>query len=117
MTQQLVSKDDVFNLIRGRPSTNKVGSRQVRHRLRKDEQKRLEIARTKGFLLLTASTRNALKNAWHLDCLAYGRTCLYVERNKSGISATKITNDCRETIHLADFSDLRACIENAHRAK
>ena len=59
--------DDVARLIRGKRSKNRVGSRQIRHRLRQDEIQRLSVARERGFLLITSSTRDALRNAWHLD--------------------------------------------------
>jgi hypothetical protein len=73
--------DDVARLTRGKRSKNRVGSRQIRHRLRKDELQRLTVARARGFLLLTPSTRDALRNAWHLDCLARKRPCIFVERD------------------------------------
>ena len=72
--------DDVARLIRGKRSKHRVGSRQMRHRLRQDELQRLSVARERGFLLITPSTRTALRNAWHLDCTARHRPCLYVER-------------------------------------
>lgn len=75
--------DDVARLIRGKRSKNRVGSRQIRHRLRQDELQRLSVARERGFLVITASTRNALCNAWHLDCTARNRPCLFVERTSS----------------------------------
>jgi hypothetical protein len=75
-----ISKDDVARLIRGKRSKNRVGSRQIRHRLRQDELERLSIARERGYLLVTPSTRTALENAWHLDCLANKRPCVYVSR-------------------------------------
>jgi hypothetical protein len=80
-----VSKDDVARLTRGKPSHSRCGSRQIRHRLRLDERERLAIARSRGYLLVTPSTRAALKNAWHLDCLASLRPCIYVERTASGV--------------------------------
>jgi hypothetical protein len=97
-----ITPDDVERLTHGKPSKNRVGSRQIRHRLRLDERERLEIARSKGFLLLTGSTRAALKNAWYLDCQARHRPCVYVERLKEGLSVT--TN--AGTHHLANFEEL-----------
>jgi len=85
---QSVSRDDVARLIRGRRSRNRVGSRQIRHRLRQDELERLVIARQRGYLLLTRSTRTALRNAWHLDCQANERPFVCVERTPDGFLVT-----------------------------
>jgi hypothetical protein len=74
------TKDDVARLIRGKSSKSRAGSRQIRHRLRQDELRRLIVARERGFLLTTPSTRNTLRNAWHLDCRARERPCVFVER-------------------------------------
>jgi hypothetical protein len=86
--KQHVSKDDVARLVRGKPSKHRVGSRQIRHRLRQDELERLAIARERGYLLVTPSTRTALENAWHLDCLANKRPCVYVSRVSAGFLVT-----------------------------
>ena len=80
--------DDVARLIRGKRSQNRVGSRQIRHRLRHDEIERLGVARRRGFLLITPGTRNALRNAWYLDCRARNRPCLFVERANDGFVVT-----------------------------
>ena len=111
MPQSTVSKDDVDKLTRGKPSKHRIGSRQVRHRLRKDEQERLAIARSKGFLLLTASTRAALRNSWYLDCLARKSVCMYVERCAGGLRVTYAQEAHFETISLADFSELAALLD------
>lgn len=78
------TKDDVARLIRGKPSKGRFGSRQIRHRLRNDELQRLSIARSRGFLAITTSTRAALKNAWHLDCLAASKPCVFVQHTEDG---------------------------------
>lgn len=78
------TKDDVARLIRGKPSKSRCGSRQIRHRLRNDELERLSIARSRGFLAITPSTRNALKNAWHLDRLAASKPCVFVQHITDG---------------------------------
>jgi hypothetical protein len=96
-----VSPDDVEKLIRGKPSTSRAGSRHIRHRLRQDELSRLSIARARGFLLVTPSTRTALRNSWYLDCLARGKPCLYVARSSHGFDITGADT-------LADLN--RACI-------
>jgi hypothetical protein len=83
-----LSPDDVEKLIRGKPSKSRAGSRQIRHRLRQDELKRLSIARERGFLLLTSSTRTALRNSWWLDCDARNVPCIYVERTPGGFVVT-----------------------------
>jgi hypothetical protein len=83
-----VSPDDVERLIRGKPSKSRAGSRHIRHRLRQDELKRLSIARERGFLLLTPSTRTALRNSWWLDCQARSTPCIYAERATSGFVVT-----------------------------
>ena len=85
---QTVSPDDVERLIRGKPSKSRAGSRQIRHRLRQDELQRLSVARERGFLLLTSSTRTALRNAWWLDCQARTAPCLYAERSVKGFVVT-----------------------------
>lgn len=77
---EMITPDDVQRLIHGKPSKNRVGSRQVRHRLRQDELERLKVARNRGFLLVTKSTRAALQNSWHLDCQARAVPCVVVER-------------------------------------
>jgi hypothetical protein len=80
----VVTKDDVARLTRGKASKNRCGSRQIRHRLRLDELERMSIARSRGYLLVTPSTRAALRNAWYLDCVAASRPCIYVERTDTG---------------------------------
>ena len=65
-----------------------MGSRQIRHRLRQDELRRLNVARERGFLLTTPTTRNALRNAWHLDCRARERPCFFVERMNANFLLT-----------------------------
>jgi len=84
-----ISKDDVARLIRGRPSKGRVGSREIRHRLRQDELRRLSVARERGYLLRTHSTRTALENAWFLDCKARNIVCYYVERTEKGLAITR----------------------------
>lgn len=79
-----VTKDDVARLIRGKPSKSRCGSRQIRHRLRLDELEQLTVARGRGYLLVHPSTRNALKNAWYLDCVAASRPCKYVKHTSGG---------------------------------
>ena len=66
------TKDDVARLSRGRATRNKVGSRATSHRLRLDELKKLEVAKERGFLVVTPTTRDALKNTWYLWCEATG---------------------------------------------
>lgn len=90
--------DDVARLTRGKPSKNRVGSRQIRHRLRQDELQRLSVARERGFLLMTTSTRTALRNAWHLDCAARNRPCVFVERTTTDmiVSGTHATGTILE---------------------
>lgn len=78
------TKDDVARLIRGKPSKGRIGSRQIRHRLRNDERDRLTIARSRGYLTITPSTRAALQNAWHLDRLAALKPCLFVQHAGDG---------------------------------
>lgn len=78
------TKDDVARLIRGKPSKGRVGSRKIRHRLRKDELERLAVARSRGYLTVTPSTRDALRNAWHMDRLATLKPCLFVQHTADG---------------------------------
>ncbi len=87
------TKDDVARLIRGKPSKGKVGSRQVRHRLRLDEIERLEIARSRGYLLITSTTRKALQNAWFLDCDARDTACVFAERVEDGFAVTQMKGE------------------------
>jgi hypothetical protein len=102
------SPDDVEKLIRGKPSKSRSGSRQIRHRLRQDELKRLAIARERGFLLLTPSTRTALRNAWWLDCQSRSTSCIYVERTQEGLVVTGAGN--LDNIHrtLSTLEDVAA---------
>lgn len=90
--ERAVTKDDVARLIRGRPSRSRVGSRQIRHRLRLNELEQLSIARSRGYLLVNPSTRTALKNAWYLDCVACSRPCRYVEHTAAGYRVSGIDN-------------------------
>ena len=87
-----ITKDDVARLTRGKPSKSRCGSRQIRHRLRLDELEQLNIARSRGYLLVHPSTRTALKNAWYLDCAAASRACLYAERTPEGFHVTGVEN-------------------------
>ena len=66
------TKDDVARLSRGKASRNKVGSRATSHRLRADELKKLEVAKERGYLVTTPTTRDALMNTWYLWCEATG---------------------------------------------
>lgn len=88
-----VCKDDVARLIRGRPSKNRVGSRNIRHRLRQDELERLAVARSRGYLLLTTSTRTALQNSWFLDCTSRNVACVFVERTEEGLVVTRVEGE------------------------
>jgi hypothetical protein len=109
-TKQRVSPDDVEKLIRGKASVSRSGSRNIRHRLRQDEVKRLVVARERGFLLLTNSTRVALYNSWYLDCQARGRPCLYAARSEAGFLVTGAGEDgslhrtCSTLDEVAAFS-------------
>ncbi len=106
-----LSKDDVAKLTRGEPSKSRAGSRQVRHRLRLDEQERLIIARTRGFLLLTPRTRTALRNSWWLDCQANNRPCVYVERTEAGLSVSGIKGSVPIKVSVASFNELQRVLE------
>ena len=88
-----VTKDDVARLTRGKASKGRCGSRQIRHRLRLDELEQLSVARARGYLLLRASTRTALKNAWYLDCVAASRPCIYAERTQFGYHLSGLKED------------------------
>lgn len=111
MTKQepSVTKDDVARLTRGKPSKSRCGSRQIRHRLRLDELEQLKIARSRGYLLVHQSTRTALKNAWHLDCTAASRACLYVERRRegfyvSGFESGRVVSEIRTSLDFGKSS-------------
>ena len=80
----LPTKDDVARLVRGKPSKGRVGSRQIRHRLRQDELERLAVARSRGYLTVTPTTRSALQNAWHMDRLAALKPCLFIKHTGDG---------------------------------
>lgn len=96
--QQRPTKDDVARLIRGKPSKGRIGSRQIRHRLRNDERDRLAVARSRGYLTVTPSTRAALQNAWHLDRLAALKPCLFVQHAGDGYIISGENNG--SAIHL-----------------
>lgn len=104
--QAIPSKDDVAKLTRGQPSKSRTGSRHVRHRLRLDELERLEIARTRGFLLVTPGTRTALRNSWWLDCQARQRPCVYVERTAAGLAVSGINGTTPIKTSIAGFDEL-----------
>jgi hypothetical protein len=86
--EQKPTKDDVARLIQGKPSKRRVGSRQIRHRLRNDELARLEVARSRGYLTITPSTRAALQNAWHLDRVSVSKPCVFVRHTEEGYLVT-----------------------------
>ncbi len=102
----VISKDDVARLVRGRPSKSRAGSRNIRHRLRQDELERLAVARSRGYLLLTQSTRAALRNSWYMDCKARGVECLYVERMQEGFLVTRLEEDRSSSKVVADIAEL-----------
>jgi|GEM_PF-5739658 len=110
--KQRVSPDDVEKLIRGKASVSRAGSRNIRHRLRQDEVRRLAVARARGFLLLTNSTRAALRNSWYLECQARGRPCIYAARSEAGflVSGAGEQESLRRTFSTLDevvaFSEL-----------
>ncbi len=103
-----VSPDDVEKLIRGRASASRVGSRHIRHRLRQDEVRRLSIARVRGFLLLTSSTRTALRNSWYLDCQARQRPCIYALRSEEGFAVTGAGEFEHLNLHFATLDEVLA---------
>ena len=105
------SKDDVARLIRGRPSRGRVGSRQIRHRLRQDEIERLQIARSRGFLLVTKSSRAALRNSWYLDCQARKCACLYVERAEVGFQVTGSVGTKKVETILEELDDVARFVQ------
>lgn len=109
-SRQRVSKDDVERLIRGRPSPGRVGSRQIRHRLRQDELERLEVARSRGFLLVTKSSRTALRNSWYLDCLARQCACIYVERGEQGFHVTEVVGTSKVETVVKDLDGLQRAL-------
>jgi hypothetical protein len=106
-----LSKNDVERLIRGKASKSRAGSRQVRHRLRLDEQERLAIARARGFLLVTPGTRTALRNSWWLDCQANQRPCLYVERTEAGLSVSGMKGTVPIKASVASFDEILTVLE------
>jgi hypothetical protein len=110
--QPTPSKDDVAKLTRGKPSKSRTGSRHVRHRLRLDEQERLEIARTRGFLLVTPGTRTALRNAWWLDCQARQRPCVYVERTEAGLAVSGMNGTAPIKTSVASFDELLGFLQS-----
>lgn len=106
------TRDDVARLVRGKRSKNRVGSRQIRHRLRQDELRRLTVARTRGFLIVTSTTRNALRNAWHLDCRARQRPCVFVERTSSNFILTGEHNSQPLHAQLTNLSAVGLFVES-----
>ena len=79
------SKDDVFALTHGRPSQNRVGRRDIAHRLQKHEHEKLQIAERRGYLLVNKRTRQALKNSWFLLCQAKGAECVLLSQEEGEI--------------------------------
>lgn len=106
------TRDDVARLVRGKRSQNRVGSRNMRHRLRLDELRRLDVARSRGFLVITSTTRGALRNAWHLDCQARGRPCVFVERSAAGLLLTGESNAQPIQERLADLAQVASFLES-----
>lgn len=113
----MVSKDDVARLTRGRRSLNRAGSRRIRHRLRQDELRRLAVARERGYLLVTQSTRTALENAWHLDCLAYGRPFVCINRVSDGFRVTASVGELSITTVVDSLDNWREILGTILRAK
>lgn len=64
MPNTRATKDDIANLIKGKASKNKVGSRTVPHRLNKIELIKFEKATKLGFLKYNSKTRLALINSF-----------------------------------------------------
>jgi hypothetical protein len=106
-----VSKDDVARLVRGKRSKNRVGSRQIRHRLRQDELDRLAIARERGYLLLTPTTRTALKNAWHLDCEAHERPFVCAERVAEGFLVTGFVSEQSREVVVPELAGVESFVK------
>lgn len=102
------TKDDVARLIRGKPSKGRIGSRQIRHRLRNDEQERLVVARSRGYLTVTPTTRAALQNAWHLDRLAAFKPCLFVHHAERGYIISGENNGTPIHANVADLTEVEA---------
>jgi hypothetical protein len=105
--KQTITKDDVARLTRGKASYNRCGSRQMRHRLRLDELERLSIARSRGYLLITRSTRTALKNSWYLDCVARAKPCIYLERTEAGFLLSGLDDENQPVIKEITHSECR----------
>jgi hypothetical protein len=81
-TSNIPTPDDVARLVSGKPTRSRVGSRAIAHRLRRDEHAKLSIAAQRGFLLIHATTRPALLNAWHLWCRAHKQNCKVLRRKE-----------------------------------
>ncbi len=113
--KQEITRDDVARLVRGKPSKNRVGSRQIRHRLRQDELERLAIARERGYLLISRSTRTALINSWHLDCQAHKRPYVCVERVEGGFSVTASVGENHQRALLNRLDDIAALVAEISR--
>ncbi len=64
MPSQKATREDILQLIKGKPSKNKVGSRTVPHRLNKIELEKFEVALNKNYLKYSNKTRLALLNSF-----------------------------------------------------
>ncbi len=104
--KEKATKDDVARLIRGRASINRVGSRSVSHRLRADEITKLEVANSRGYLLVNGVTRPALLNSWYLTCQAERKPCLTVQHVEQGWLVTAVGDDGKKESVVSDLSQL-----------
>ncbi|MEY4667531.1 MAG: hypothetical protein RL518_230 [Pseudomonadota bacterium] len=109
------TKDDVARLTRGKPSRTRVGSRQIRHRLRNDELDRLAVARSRGYLTVTPTTRAALQNAWHLDRLAALKPCLFVQHTANGYILFGEKNTLPIKVTVTSLKEVEESVRNIAR--
>jgi predicted GIY-YIG superfamily endonuclease len=121
MPNPKATKDDLLNLIKGKPTKNKVGSRNVPHRLNKYELVAFKNAISKKYLKYSNKTRLALINSFDEYQLATNKYSLKLLKDNYKIELvsfeTKLIQDLSKKIQNAkivndNYLVVQATIEN-----
>lgn len=102
-------KDSVFKISRGSASRNKIGSKNIPHRLRKEEKQIIKRALKYGFLEYRNNNRENILNIYSKLCEAYDLTPIYCfhSTEKSNIQIHKLNLETRKkTFEVIDKNNL-----------
>lgn len=100
MPNTRATKDDIANLIKGKASKNKVGSRTVPHRLNKIELIKFEKATKLGFLKYSSKTRLALLNSFDEYLFTTKKISLKVNTDINQIEILSLNTELIELTYL-----------------